>query len=313
MSATLAPELVYSKKRQRDEEVPVILRRPAPRPPTIFRAEPTFRAIDPPTPFSLRRRAEVAKPTALAAYPPAANEPVRGAKSLDGTGDDDGLADPLDGNDEASAEAAAPVPAPDPAPTSPTSPEIDDTAPFAPPPDDDDGDARGTEAAAPFAPPDDDNNEDDARQSSADEFERLARDALDAPSFGALAAILEAGDASSLEAFLQIAPQRLRDAHRRCRAAANAPLASDAARLRAIDAWRGEAARRLAPDAYAAVMDAVEAGDAARALRAEPELARAFAAVSREGARTQGALRLRPRLGGAGSGRGRRAGVGPTL
>ena len=53
---------MYTKKRKRDDEVPLILRPPASRPPTVFAPVPTSRVIDPPTPFSLRRRAEAAKP-----------------------------------------------------------------------------------------------------------------------------------------------------------------------------------------------------------------------------------------------------------
>ena len=52
-----------SKKRKRDEEQPLILRIPTPRAPAVFAPVPTSRVIDPPTPFSLRRRAEAAKPS----------------------------------------------------------------------------------------------------------------------------------------------------------------------------------------------------------------------------------------------------------
>ena len=63
MSVISAPELdVHTKKRKRDEEQPLILRQPTPRAPTVFAPVPTSRVIDPPTPFSLRRRAEAAKP-----------------------------------------------------------------------------------------------------------------------------------------------------------------------------------------------------------------------------------------------------------
>ena len=52
--SVIAPELdIHTKKRKRDEEQPLILRQPTPRPPTLFAPVPTSRVIDPPTPFSL--------------------------------------------------------------------------------------------------------------------------------------------------------------------------------------------------------------------------------------------------------------------
>ena len=198
MSVKSAPELdvMSSKKRKRDEEQPLILRIPTPRAPAVFAPVPTSRVIDPPTPFSLRRRAEAAKPSPTV---------------------DEAPPSPLDARNEDDARE----------PFAPPDGEVqeDDDAP---PPDD--------EEDALYDDEEEDEDDYDDEQDAADEFERVAREELDDPSFGALAAILEGRDAAALEAYLQIAPRELQDAYRRCRAAANAPLPGDAARLDAIDA-----------------------------------------------------------------------------
>lgn len=245
-----APELdLYTKKRKRDDEVPLILRPPAPRPPAVFAPVPTSRVIDPPTPFSLRRRAEAAKPS------PTVDQAVLQSPRSDSPGPATAAPPPLDEDEDEDEDAPQP---------------------FAPPPDDEEEDAQEPFAQPPYDEEEYDDEEEDEEdyddeQEAADEFERVAREELDDPSFSALAAILEGRDAAALEAYLQIAPRELQDAYRRCRAAANAPLAGDAARLDAIDAWREEAERRLAPEAYAAVIDALrDRGLSARALRSDP-------------------------------------------
>ena len=196
------------------------------------------------------------------------------------------FATPPDGEDDLNEkedeDAREPFAAPDededddaPQPFAPPPEEpYDAPQPLAPPPyDEEEEDAQEPFAQEPYENEEEDEEDYDDEQDAADEFERVAREELDDPSFGALAAILEGRDAAALEAYLQIAPRQLQDAYRRCRAAANAPLPGDAARLDAIDAWREEAERRLAPEAYAAVIDALrDRGLSARALRSEQAL-----------------------------------------
>ncbi len=173
MSVISAPELdvLYTKKRKRDDEVPLILRPPQSRPPTVFATVPTPRVIDPPTPFSLRRRAAKPSPTVddQAVQSPRSESP--------GSASAERPEPPLDADGDDAREPFAP----------PNEDEDDDAPqPFAPPPD---------AAQERFASPPDDaeeeyddeeedeENYEDEEQYAADEFERVAREELDDPSF----------------------------------------------------------------------------------------------------------------------------------